>query len=85
MRTRLINIGFGNYLARDRIVAIAGPNSAPIKRSVLDARAKELVITLTNGRRTKSVIFTDSKYMVLSALEPVTIRQRVTGIIRRGG
>jgi len=76
MSAKLIHIGFGNYLDTDRIVAIAIPKSAPVKRSVQAARDKGLIIDLTDGRRTKSVIFTDSKYVVLSALEPVTINGR---------
>lgn len=77
MSTRLIHIGFGNYLSGGRIVAIAVPSSAPIKRSIQDARDKGLVIDLTNGHRTKSVLFTDRKYMVLVALEPGTIKGRL--------
>ena len=77
LSTRLIHIGFGNYLSTDRIVAIAVIRSTPIKRSIQDARDKELVIDLTNGHRTKSVVFTDCKYLVLMALEPVTINGRL--------
>lgn len=77
MSTNLIHIGFGNYLDTDGIVVIAVPNSAPIKRSVQDAKRKKIVIDLTNGRKTKSVIFTDSKHVVLSSLEPVTINKRL--------
>jgi len=77
MSAKLIHIGFGHYLDTDRIVAIAVPKSAPVKRSLQDARNKGLIIDLTDGRRTKSAIFTDSKYVVLSALEPVTINGRL--------
>lgn len=77
MSTRLVHIGFGNYLSRDSIVAIAVPSSAPIKRSVQNARDKELIIDLTNGRRTKAVVFTYSQYIVLAAVEPVTIDGRL--------
>ena len=77
MSTGLIHVGFGNYLSPDRIVSIAVPRSAPIKRSIQDARDKEMVIDLTNGRRTKSVVFTDCKYIVLAAVEPGTINGRL--------
>ena len=77
MNAKLIHIGFGNYFSTDRIVAIAVPKSAPIKRSIQDARNKGLIIDLTDGHRTKSVIFTDSKHVALSALEPVTINGRL--------
>ena len=77
MSAKLIHIGFGNYLDTDRIVAIATHKSAPVKRSVQDARDKELVIDLTNGHRTKSVVFTDCRYIVLVALEPNTINGRL--------
>lgn len=79
MSNRLIHVGFSNYLSTDRIVAIAIPKSAPIKRSVQDARDKGLIIDLTDGRRVKAVIFTDSKYLVLSALASVTISGRLEG------
>jgi len=78
LSTRLIPVGFGNYLSIDRIVAIAVPSSAPIKRSIQGARPKKLVIDLTNGHRIKSVVFTDCKYIVLVALWPVTIDSRLT-------
>lgn len=77
MNNRLIPVGFSNYLSTDRIVAIAIPKSAPIKRSVQDAMDKGLIIDLTDGRRKKAVIFTDANYVVLSALAPATISGRL--------
>lgn len=74
---RLIHIGFGNYLAPDMIIAIAVAGSAPIKRSIQDARDKGLIIDLTEGHRVKSVVFTDREYIVLLAMEPGTIEGRV--------
>ena len=79
MSKKLIPIGFSNYLSTDRIVAIAIPKSAPVKRSIQDARDKGLIIDLTEGRRTKAVIFTDSNHLVLSALAPATISGRLEG------
>ncbi|MFA5629729.1 MAG: DUF370 domain-containing protein [Dehalococcoidales bacterium] len=72
----LVHIGFGNILAMNRVVAIASPNSAPIKRTIQEARSKGQLIDMTSGRRTKAVIFTDSGHIVLAALAPETITGR---------
>ena len=77
MSTRLVHVGFSGYLSVDKIITIAVPNSAPIKRMVLEARTDGRVIDLTGGRRVKAVIFTDSKHIILVALEPVTITGRL--------
>lgn len=77
MSLKLIHIGFGHLLSPERIVVVAGPDSAPIKRTVRDAKKDKLVIDVTSGRRTKSVIFTDSNHIVLSALDPGTINKRM--------
>jgi regulator of extracellular matrix RemA (YlzA/DUF370 family) len=79
----LVHIGFGNILAMNRVVAIASPNSAPTKRIIQEARNKGQLIDMTNGRRTKAVIFTDSGHIVLAALAPETIMGRFQ--ILRGG
>lgn len=79
----LIHIGFGNILAMNRVIAIASPNSAPTKRTIQEARNNGLLIDMTNGRRTKAVIFTDSKHIVLAALAPETITGRLQ--VSRGG
>ena len=72
----MIDIGFGNYLARDRIVAITSPDSAPIKRLVQDAKDGGIAVDVTGGKKTRSVILTDSGHVILSALEAEVIRQR---------
>ncbi len=77
MSKKLVHVGFGNYLSPSRILAVAVPNSAPIKRTIREMREKNLVIDLTEGHKTKSVIFTDSKYVVLVAIEAVTINGRL--------
>ncbi len=77
MGTELIHIGFGNILAMNKVIAIASPNSAPIKRTVQEGREKGLLIDLTNGRKTKAVIFTDNEHIVLAALTPETIAGRL--------
>ncbi len=74
---RLINIGFGNMIAADRIIAIVSPDSAPVKRMIQEARDHKRVIDATQGRRTRAVIQTDSDHVVLSAIQPETIAGRV--------
>ncbi len=77
MAIELIHVGFGNVLAMNRVIAIASPNSAPTKRTIQEGKNKGLLIDLTNGRRTKAVIFTDSGHIVLAALAPETITGRL--------
>ena len=74
---RLINIGFGNMIAADRIIAIVSPDSAPVKRMIQEARDRKRVIDATQGRRTRAVIQTDSDHVVLSDIQPETIAGRV--------
>ena len=74
---RLINIGFGNLLDANRIVAIVSPDSAPVKRLIQEAREKGHVVDATQGRRTRAVIQMDSGHMVLSAIQPETIAGRI--------
>lgn len=76
---RLINIGFGNIMLANRIVAIVSPDSAPIKRLISDGKDKGIIIDATYGRRTRAVIVTDTDYIVLSAVQPETIAGRITG------
>ena len=81
---KFINIGFGNMVSANRIVAIAGPDSAPIKRLVQDAKDDNRVIDVSCGRRTRSVIVTDSEHVILSAVQPETIAVRLNGQIDDG-
>lgn len=74
---RLINIGFGNLLDANRIVAIVSPDSAPVKRLIQEAREKARVVDATQGRRTRAVIQMDSGHVVLSAIQPETIAGRI--------
>jgi len=76
MGIRLINIGFGNIVAAERVIAIVGPESAPVKRVVSEAREGGALIDATCGRRTRAVIITDSRHVILSALLPDTIGHR---------
>ncbi len=74
---KLVNIGFGNVVFADRIVAIVSPDSAPIKRIIQDAREDGNLIDASYGRRTRAVLITDSEHIILSAVQPETIANRV--------
>ena len=74
---KFINIGFGNMVSAGRIVAIAGPDSAPIKRLIQDAKDDNRVIDVSCGRRTRAVIITDSEHVILSAIQAETITNRL--------
>ncbi len=73
---RLINIGFGNMVAANRLVAIVSPESAPIKRIIQDAKEQGTLIDATYGRRTRAVLITDSDHVILSAVQPETVANR---------
>lgn len=81
--SEFINIGFGNVLNTDRVVSIINPDSAPAKRMIQLAKENETLIDATQGRRTKSVIATDTQYIILSALQPETLAGRCPN--ERGG
>jgi len=74
---KLINIGFGNMVSAHRLIAIVSPESAPIKRIMQDARDKGMLIDATYGRRTRAVIITDSDHVILSAVQPETVANRL--------
>jgi regulator of extracellular matrix RemA (YlzA/DUF370 family) len=76
MDIKLINIGFGNIVSANRVVAIVSPESAPIKRIISDAREHGKLVDATYGRRTRAVIVTDSSHVVLSAIQPETVANR---------
>ena len=67
---KLINIGFGSMVSRERVVAIVGPDSAPIKRMIQESRERGMLIDATYGRKTASIFIMDSDHVVLSALPP---------------
>ncbi len=75
---KLINIGFGNMVSANRLVAIVSPESAPIKRIIQEARDKGSLIDATYGRRTRAVIVTDSDHVILSAVQPETVANRLS-------
>ena len=76
MEIKLINIGFGNIVSANRVVAIVSPESAPIKRIISEAREEGQLIDATYGRRTRAVIITDSSHVVLSSIQPETVANR---------
>jgi extracellular matrix regulatory protein A len=73
---KLINIGFGNIVSANRVIAIVSPESAPIKRIITDARERGQLIDATYGRRTRAVIVADSGHVILSAIQPETVANR---------
>lgn len=77
MDIKLINIGFGNIVSANRMVAIVSPESAPIKRIIQEARERGMLIDATYGRRTRAVIVTDSDHIILSAVQPETVAHRL--------
>lgn len=77
MSIKLINIGFGNVVSANRIISIVSPESAPIKRLIQDTRDKGLLVDATYGRRTRAVIITDSDHIILTAVLPETIANRL--------
>ena len=76
---KLINIGFGNLVNANRLVAIVSPESAPIKRIIQEARDNNILIDATYGRKTRAVIIADSGHIILSAVQPETVAGRLTG------
>lgn len=78
MSIRLINIGFGNIVSANRLIAIVSPESAPIKRIIQEARQKGNLVDATYGRRTRAVVITDSDHVILSAVQPETVAHRLT-------
>ncbi len=76
---KLLNIGFGNFVVANRIIAIVNPNSAPMKRLKEEAKEAKHLIDATQGRKTRSIIITDSNHVILSAIQAETVAQRLMG------
>lgn len=85
MSPKLVNVGFGNSVVSQRVLAIISPNAAPIKRLRDEAREEKRLIDATQGRRTRSIIITDSNHVILSAVQTETLAQRFgpTGSLTR--
>ena len=74
---KLVNIGFGNLINSQRVIAMVSPDSAPIKRMIQDARDRGTLIDASYGRRTRAVIVMDSDHIILSAVQPATVAHRL--------
>lgn len=74
---KLINIGFGNLINAERVIAMISPDSAPIKRIIQDAKEKSVLVDASFGRKTKTVLIMDSGHVILSAIQPETIGNRM--------
>ena len=75
---KLVNIGFGNMVSANRMIAIVSPESAPIRRIIQDAKDRGTLIDATHGRRTRAVIITDSDHIILTYLQSETLANRMT-------
>lgn len=80
MDSRLVNIGFGNAVKINRILAVVNPGSSPIRKLKEDARVEKKLIDVTEGRRTRAIIILDSGHLVLSSVQPETINQRLLAL-----
>ena len=74
---RLVNIGFGNMVSANRLISIIGPESAPVKRVIQEARERGMLIDASCGRRTRAVLIADSGHVILSAIQSETIANRL--------
>ena len=81
---KLINIGFGNMINPARLITVVSPDSAPVKRVVREARDRGVLIDATYGRRARAVLVMDSDHVILSALQPETVANRVAGSAEEG-
>ncbi|WP_319586733.1 DUF370 domain-containing protein [uncultured Desulfobulbus sp.] len=80
MDSRLVNIGFGNAVKVNRILAIVNPGSSPIRKLKDDARIEKKLIDVTEGRRTRAILILDSGHLILSSVQPETINQRLLAL-----
>lgn len=78
---KLVNIGFGNMINAQRVIAIVSPESAPIKRMIVDAKEKGMLIDATHGRKTRAVILSDSDHVILSYLQTEKLGERFDGVV----
>jgi extracellular matrix regulatory protein A len=85
MEQLLLNIGFGNTVVADRVVAILSPNSSPMKRVKDEAKEARSLIDVTHGRKTRAIIITDSNHVILSAIQAETVSSRFEALMKEGG
>ena len=79
MPLKVLSVGFDNAVSADRVIAVVTAETAPIRRMINEARKKNKLVDATNGRKTKAAIITDSDHVVLSAMQPATLMQRIAG------
>jgi extracellular matrix regulatory protein A len=84
MEQVLLNIGFGNTVVADRVVAILSPNSSPMKRVKDEAKETRSLIDVTHGRKTRAIIITDSNHVILSAIQAETVSSRFEALLKEG-
>jgi len=80
MENRLVNIGFGNAVKVNRILAVVNPGSSPVRKLKEDARLEKKLIDVTEGRRTRAILILDSGHLILSSVQPETISQRLAAL-----
>ena len=80
----ILHVGFGNHVAMNRVIAIVAPGSAPTKRLIQEGRARNAVLDMTNGRRTKAVLIVDSGHIVLAAINPESVAGRLSSFRQNG-
>jgi regulator of extracellular matrix RemA (YlzA/DUF370 family) len=81
---RILSVGYGNVVAASRVVAVVGPGAAPIRRLRVEARERGKLVDATEGRKTRSIIVTDSDHVILSAIQPETLVQRLHDVEGEG-
>lgn len=81
MDQRLINVGFGNSVVAGRVIAVVNPKSSPMKKLKDEARQSSKLIDVTEGRRTRAIIVTDSNHVILSSVQPETLTQRFQPLV----
>ena len=80
----ILHVGFGNHVAMNRVIAIVAPGSAPTKRLIQEGRARNAVLDMTNGRRTKAVLIVDIGHIVLEAINPENVAFRLSSFRQYG-
>ena len=84
MEQLLLNIGFGNTVVAERVVAILSPNSSPMKRVKDEAKEARSLLDVTHGRKTRAIIITDSNHVILSAIQAETVAARFEALMKEG-
>ncbi len=83
MEQLLLNIGFGNTIVADKVVAILSPNSSPMKRVKDEAKEEKRLVDVTHGRKTRAIIIMESNHVILSSIQPETVSQRFESLVKK--